>query len=106
MKIFIQFALLGLGAGGLYALSGIGLVLVHRGSGVINFAHGAIGMVGTYVYWWLATTAHLPVAGAVIAGSGASATLGGLTHILVMRPLRTAAVLTRIVATLGVLIAL
>ena len=52
MEIF-RFSLLGLGAGGLYALAAIGLVLVYRGSGVVNFAQVAIGMVGAYVFFEL-----------------------------------------------------
>ena len=48
---FIRFVLLGLGAGGLYALAAQGIVLVYRGSGVINFAQGAMGLVVAYVYY-------------------------------------------------------
>ena len=45
----LRFALLGLGLGALYALASQGLLVIYRGSGVLNFAHGAIGMVGAYV---------------------------------------------------------
>ena len=41
----LQFAVLGLGAGACYGLAAQGIVLVYRGSGVLNFAHGAIGMI-------------------------------------------------------------
>ena len=41
-----RFALLGLGLGALYSLASQGLMVIYRGSGVLNFAHGAIGMVG------------------------------------------------------------
>ena len=47
----IRFALLGLGAGAVYALAAQGMVLVYRGSGVLNFAHGAIGMVGAFCFY-------------------------------------------------------
>jgi sulfate-transporting ATPase len=46
-----QFALIGLAGGGAYALVALGVVAVYRGSGVLNFAQGAIGMVGSYVFW-------------------------------------------------------
>ena len=45
----IRFALLGLGIGALYALASQGLIVIYRGSGVLNFALGAIGMAGVYV---------------------------------------------------------
>ena len=51
MAEVFRFALLGLGLGALYSLASQGLMVVYRGSGVLNFAHGAIGMVGAYVAW-------------------------------------------------------
>ena len=53
MNEFLQFALLGLGFGALYALAAQGVVLIYRGSGVINFAQGAMGMMGAFVYYTL-----------------------------------------------------
>ncbi len=35
----------------MYALSGVGLVVLYRASGVLNFAFGAIGAVGAHVAW-------------------------------------------------------
>src|SRR5260370_644474 len=48
MTNFIQFAIFGLGAGAVYALLAQGVIAVFRGSGVLNFAHGAFAMVGAY----------------------------------------------------------
>lgn len=50
MKDYIDFAILGLGAGALYAALSIGVVLTYKGSGVINFSHGAIAMYIAYIY--------------------------------------------------------
>ena len=64
----LQFAVLGLGAGACYGLAAQGIVLVYRGSGVLNFAHGAIGMIGAFYFYnaresgtptWLALTLAL-----------------------------------------------
>ena len=49
----VRFALLGLGLGALYALASQGLLVIYRGSGVLSFAHGAVGMVGAYLHWEL-----------------------------------------------------
>jgi sulfate-transporting ATPase len=104
MQEFISFALLGLGLGALYTLTAQGLVLIYRGSGVLNFALGAIGIVGAYIEWELHSNHGWAFAPALIVGVAASAVLGGLTQVLVMRPLRRASPLARIVATLGVLV--
>jgi ABC-type branched-subunit amino acid transport system ATPase component/branched-subunit amino acid ABC-type transport system permease component len=100
----IRFALLGLGLGSLYSLASQGLMVIYRGSGVLNFAHGAIGMVGAYVEWEVKNEHGQPVAVAWAAGILTCAAIGALTHLLVMRRLRRASPLARIVATLGVLI--
>jgi ABC-type branched-subunit amino acid transport system ATPase component/branched-subunit amino acid ABC-type transport system permease component len=99
------FALLGLGTGALYALAALGVVLTFRGSGVVNFASGAMGMAGTFVYWELHDRLGWPFLVAVVLGVAASGALGYLTHIL-MTPLRQASNLTKIVVTLGVLVVL
>ncbi|WP_405622847.1 ABC transporter permease subunit [Streptomyces sp. NBC_00076] len=106
MDDILRFALLGLGLGALYALTAHGIVLVYRGSGVLNFAHGAIGMAGAYVQWELASQHDVPYWPATACGVLASAVLGVLTHLLVLRPLRRASSLARLVGTLAVFIVL
>ena len=65
MSSYLLFLLLGLGAGAVYAILGLGLVLEYRSSGVINFAQGAIAMFIAYTYIDLRKTGHLmlPVVG-------------------------------------------
>ncbi len=101
-----RFALLGLGAGGVYAISALGLVLVYRGSGVLNFAQGAIAGVGAYAYWDLHFNAGVPTVPAVLLAIAICALVGALMHFCVMRPLSTAPPLSRVIATLGVMAAL
>ncbi len=43
MQSFLQFLIIGLGAGATYALFAQGAVLIYRGSGLVNFAQGALG---------------------------------------------------------------
>lgn len=51
MPDLTPFLVAGLGVGAVYALSGVGLVVLYRSSGVLNFAFGALGAVGAYVAW-------------------------------------------------------
>ena len=51
MDSLITFALVGLGIGSLYVLAAQGLIVIFRGSGVLNLGLGAIGMVGAYMAW-------------------------------------------------------
>ena len=50
MSSYILFLMIGLGAGAIYAMLGLGLVLKHRSAGVIDFAHCAVAMWCAYVY--------------------------------------------------------
>ncbi|HJZ38688.1 MAG TPA: branched-chain amino acid ABC transporter permease/ATP-binding protein [Solirubrobacterales bacterium] len=95
---------MGLGIGATYALASQGLIIVYRGSGVLNFALGAIGMAGAYVWWELNTNQGWAFLPALIVGVLFAAILGALVHLLIMRPLRNSAPLVRVIATLGVLI--
>jgi sulfate-transporting ATPase len=102
---FIQFAILGLGIGAVYTLLGQGIVLIYRGSGVVNFAHGTFAMAGAYTFAEINGTG-VGLGVSLLAAIGVGAALGVLTQNLVMRPLRNAAPITRIIGTLGVLIVL
>lgn len=102
----IRFGALGVGAGGLYALAAIGLVLIYRCSSVVNFAQGSIGMVGAYVYFELHVQHGWPWPLAMLLGFGGSALTGVAFHLLVMQRLRDASALTRIVATIALLVTL
>lgn len=106
MQEIIQFALLGLGLGSLYAMASQGLIVIYRGSGVLNFGLGAIGMVAAYVEFELAQYHGWAFVPALLVGTLTSAVIGMLTHLLIMRPLRSASPLARIIATLGVLVTL
>lgn len=104
MAEVVQFIIFGLGIGAVYALSAQGLIVIYRGSGVLNFAQGALGLVGAYVWWELQYRHGWAFAPAAILGVAAAAILGAAMHLLLMRPLRRASPLVRVVATLGVLI--
>ncbi len=100
----VRFALLGLGLGALYALASQGLLVIYRGSGVLSFAHGAVGMVGAYLHWELKVKHGWPAPLAWLGAVAACALIGVAAHLLVMRQLKRASPLARIVATLGMLI--
>ncbi|MGZ4180997.1 MAG: branched-chain amino acid ABC transporter permease [Solirubrobacteraceae bacterium] len=48
-----QFLVTGLSLGGVYALSGVGMVVLYRATGVLNLAFGAIGAFGALIAWQL-----------------------------------------------------
>lgn len=100
----VQAAILGLGIAAVYTLLGHGIVLIYRGSGVINLAQGAYAMVGAFVYYDLRTGNGFAFLPAFFVALIVAGLLGAITYPLVMRPLRNASPIARLIATLGVLI--
>jgi branched-subunit amino acid ABC-type transport system permease component len=64
----LPFIIGGLVTGSLYGLSGLGLVLTYRTSGVFNFAHGAIAAAAAFLFYSLHDQHHVswPIAGVVV----------------------------------------
>jgi branched-chain amino acid transport system permease protein len=105
----LELAAAGLAFGSIAALSGIGLLITYRATGVFNLAHGGFAMFVAYLYFqtagvwgwpvWLAAPLVLGVAGPL---------LGVAAYAAVFRPLhrRAAAPAELLVATLGVFVLL
>src|SRR5437867_1312603 len=60
MDKFLALSFAGLCTAGIYAIAASGLVLTYTTTGVFNFAHGAIGMLGAFTYWQLKVDWGLP----------------------------------------------
>ena len=76
---FQPFIVSGLALGGVYALSGVGLIVLYRATGVLNLAFGALGAMGALITWslikagvpgWLSWLACVVFAAAVTLGYG------------------------------------
>jgi branched-chain amino acid transport system permease protein len=133
MSAFVAYLVLGIGAGAFYAMLATGVVVSFKGSGVINFAHGAMAMYVAFQFHYLRTerTMHLPwvdvLPGRSFPGNlpvmirfGSEGTmsflpafllamatallLGAMVHFLVFRPLRNAAPLGKVIGSLGVML--
>jgi branched-chain amino acid transport system permease protein len=53
LEDFKPFVITGLALGGVYALSGVGMVVLYRATGVLNLAFGAVGAFGALLAWQL-----------------------------------------------------
>ena len=104
MHSFLQFLVIGLGAGATYALFAQGAVLIYRGSGLVNFAQGAVGTFAAYIAFvdlvndrgW----ATLPALVVAVLAAGAVSLAFQAT---VLCALRRAAPIVRVIATIALL---
>jgi branched-chain amino acid transport system permease protein len=57
---FQPFIITGLALGGVYALSGVGMVVLYRATGVLNLAFGAVGAMGALIAWEIVNNTTWP----------------------------------------------
>ncbi|WP_193369660.1 branched-chain amino acid ABC transporter permease [Pelagibius marinus] len=99
----LQLAVAGIAIGSVYALIALGIVLIYKCSGVVNFAQGGYAMLGAFITYGL-TSVGLPSVIALVLAIAVMGGLGALTQILVLRPMLKAPVVAVMMATLGILI--
>lgn len=100
--LLLQLLLQGISLGAVFALLGIGIVLIYKSSGVMNFAHGSMAMFSTYVYFELTRSTGIGVAGAAIISVIVGALLGAATYTLVFRRMQGSGLLAKVIASLAV----
>ncbi len=120
MTDYVFYLLLGSGAAAIIAALGLGLVITYQGSGIVNFAYGAMAMWTAFVYADLREGSYpFPIPGlparyhfgsdvgsrwAFLLAMTTAAIVGLIVYLLVFRPLRKAPALARVVASVGLVI--
>ncbi|MGH9034272.1 MAG: ABC transporter permease, partial [Acidimicrobiia bacterium] len=90
-----------------YAIAAMGLTVTYTTSGVFNFAHGAVGMIATFIFYTLRVDFGVPTALAlVIAVLGVGPGIGILIDRVLLRRLHGATAATYVVVSLGLLVGL
>lgn len=95
----LQDLFTGLSVGIVYAMVGVGFVIVHRITGMVNFAQGELAMLGAFGA--VVAVRGLPVILSLPVGAVVGALAGLLLYGLVIHPLRNQGLLVQTIATLG-----
>jgi sulfate-transporting ATPase len=104
VQSFVQFLIIGLGLGAIYALFAQGAVLIYRGSGLVNFAQGAVGTLAAYLaFAELSSQRKWPVILAIVVAVVVAGAVSLAFQTLVLRALRGSAAIVRVIATIGLL---
>lgn len=85
MDQFFSFFLIGLGNGAIYAMLGLGLVVIYRGTGLLNFAQGEIAMFTTFIVWTF-FDAGVPLFPSMLLGVVAGFLIGAVLQRTVIQP--------------------
>jgi branched-chain amino acid transport system permease protein len=103
---FMQQVVSGLASGGVYALLALALVIIHRSTGVINFAQGEMATLSTYIAWTLTVHHGWSYWPAFVVTLAVSFAGGVGIHRLVIRPVERGSVLRIVIVTIGLLVAI
>ncbi len=103
----LQYVIAGLVLGGIYAIASAGLVITYVSSGILNFAFGALAFFVARFYYYLHTQEgwgipYSALVSIVVAGPA----LGVFLYFILFRHLRLSSPLVKVVATLGLLVAI
>ena len=101
MEFFLQLVLNGIVIGSIYALVGLGFVIIYKSSSILNFAQGEFLMLGAYVCLAVFTTARVPFVAAFALTLLFSVMLGVLLERVLLRPMIGEPVISVIMLTLG-----
>jgi branched-chain amino acid transport system permease protein len=100
MERLFEAIFLGLSSGAIYALVALGLVVIFRGTGHLNFAQGEMGTLSAYVVWML-TDAGVTLILATLLGMLFGFGFGAATELTIVRPLAKRSVLAVFVASIA-----
>lgn len=100
----------GIADGSVYALAALGLVLIYRVSGVLNFAQGAVATVSAFVAYqfanvWFQGTAYGPWIG-LLAAILVGGLIGLVIEVFTIRPLTGRPPIIKVAVTIGWLLVL
>lgn len=106
MEEVVTAAIRGLSQGSVYALLGLGFVIVYTGTGVVSFAQPVLMILGAYLASAIAVDAGMPFVVAVPLAILGSALIGAVIERVAMRPMVGEPVFAATMVTLGIFIAL
>ncbi len=92
--------------GSLYALVGIGFVILFRSTGVVNFGQGALMVLGAYLVYTFIALVGLPLWLSLLLAVVIVAIVGGLSYILLFHRMVGADLFVTVIATLGLSVVL
>ena len=106
MSQFLSLTVAGIATYGcVYAITAMGLVVTYTTSGIFNFAQGAIGMIGAFLYWQLSQDFHWPAWLSFIAIVFVfTPLLGAVIERAVVRRLENAALEAKLTVTIALLL--
>ncbi len=101
MTYFLQLIVTGVAVGCIYALAALGFVLIYKASRVINFAHGELIAIGTFIIYGLTVWAGVPIWLSFVGAMVLMYFVGQAVERLFLRPMIGEPIISVIMVTIG-----
>jgi branched-chain amino acid transport system permease protein len=101
--VFAEFLMImigGLKFGAIYSLAALGIVVIHKATRIVNFAHGAFALFGAYATYGIVVDLDLGYWPAYLLVPIAVGVLAALVDLLILRPVRQADMFALITSTI------
>ena len=99
---FINYLINGINLGSVYAIIALGYTMVYGIAKMLNFAHGDVIMIGSYVVFVTVSTMGLPPMAGVLLAVAVCTLLGMTIERIAYKPLRGASPLAVLITAIGV----
>ena len=99
---FINYLINGISLGSVYAIIALGYTMVYGIAKMLNFAHGDVIMIGSYVVFVTVSTMGLPPMAGVLLAVAVCTLLGMTIERIAYKPLRGASPLAVLITAIGV----
>ena len=99
---FINYLINGISLGSVYAIIALGYTMVYGIAKMLNFAHGDVIMIGSYVVFVTVSTMGLPPLAGVLLAVAVCTLLGMTIERIAYKPLRGASPLAVLITAIGV----
>ena len=99
---FINYLINGVSLGSVYAIIALGYTMVYGIAKMLNFAHGDVIMIGSYVVFVTVSTMGFPPLAGILVAVLACTLLGMTIERIAYKPLRNATRITALITAIGV----
>jgi branched-chain amino acid transport system permease protein len=100
MALFLQRLIDGLSEGSIYSLLALGIVIIYRGTGHLNFAQGEMALFCTYIVYQMGEWG-MALGFALVIGLAVGFVMGAVTEVALVRPVAKRSVFAVFIVTIG-----
>ena len=101
-QFFLEYSIVGIASGGVYALIALGIVVIFKSSRTFNFAMGEMMMLSAYFFYTAAVTFSFGILGGFVAALAASVAVALVIERLALRPMMGRPFIAIVMVTFGV----